>query len=252
MAADETQSLEYKSIPSTYQSVCFVNVDNNIQSIYTGDGYKLPLKSNSSEMWFDSGDISVEDTLYCNSTVNNSNIHTQTGNITSLTVSISATANTDNIDWNNPKSIVTDAAVDKKFEGLQVNLAPLFDSNVTYTVGIDTVVVTLDQPKTIVYVIPCFIDTISGWGSVLQLQAECNQLRSNVVNFSVNSYYEKWRDDADPLRETCTQNGTQNNPCTLIGYAKGNVGENIIQILTLNKRNAEFTIVTANILILCR
>ena len=132
MAADETQSLEYKSIPSTYQSVVFVENANNAYSFYTGDGYVLPLSANNNDNYisFD-GDISIVGTLSSNDTTSSiiqlvsdtSTFNEFDG--TAIEDKSYITAVTNKIDWNNPKSILTDGAVTSEYDKFSINLASL-------------------------------------------------------------------------------------------------------------------------------
>ena len=257
MAADKTQSLEYKSIPSTYQSVIFVDgVYNGNCSFYTGDGWVLPLSTTADGFKFD-GDITVTETLCCNNAVGVDQISADTGIISTfnganISEKTEVTAKTNAIDWNNPKSILTDAAVDAKFNELSFDMSPLIHNN--YNVADKNVTVTLSQPCSIVYIIPCLTNTTSGdKGASLTLQASCNGSKSNIAHLTVNTYYEKWRDNPEALREESTTCSVANNVMTLIGYANGNIGNNIITINESNKINiSNWSIDTNNVLILSR
>ena len=262
MAADKTQSLEYKSIPSTYQSVIFVDgVYNGKCSFYTGDGWVLPLSTTANGFTFD-GDITVTDTLYCNTTdrINQISANTSSVNVLSgvgINTKSNVIADTNAINWNNPKSILTDAAVDAKFNELSIDMSPLTHDSTGYIVN-DTdkiITVKLPQPRSIVYIIPCLVNTTGNSnGSSLTLQASCNGSKSNIAHLTINTYYEKWRDNPEALREETTTCNVLNNVMTLIGYANGNTGENEIVISESgnSKGVTSWVIDTENVLILSR
>lgn len=216
MAADETQSLEYKSIPNTYQSVVFVDGSN---VIHTGDGHKLPLELHNdarfgirgSNSVFTYKGITVDNTL----TIVSTNITTITNSQSSfagiLSSSIGKDINSPNIYVNevnptNIKSIVTDGYVKAQYDALtySVNSLPIPKSNITVNnqsvkFGIS------NSPKTVVYVIPCEI-TLNGTDNKdITITATCSNngvknFTSSVAKESFTAYYEKWRDNPEPLR----------------------------------------------------
>lgn len=267
MAVDETQSLEYKSIPNTYQSVCFVKKDNDVLSIYTGDGHILPLSSNiSSNTTTVDGDINIENTLSCYSykdgkaLYNDDIISIDMFNGTQLNQSnVSYTVDTNSIDWLNPKSIVTNKAVNDKFGELQISLDSMIVNNVFIDKDNGLIRFSISQPKTIVYVIPCKIEYQLGYSgnAHVEVQAECNGIVGSKAQFSLLSYYEKWRDNPQKLRITDNNRTSEFvNYCTLIGSVSCGAGSSVIRVTYKNIGGysglVECTIDENNVLILGR
>lgn len=258
MAADETQSLEYKSIPNTYQSVVFVNNTNNVYSFYTGDGWVLPLSANDDYISFD-GDINVTDTLSSNNISCITRVSSDTSTFTdfdgtSINNKSSITAVTNKIDWNNPKSILTDGAVIDEYNKFSINLTPLMLESANISCNTTSVTATLTESATIVYIIPCLVTTKSNdTGSSITLQATCNGIKSNIAQLTINTYFEKWRDNPEALREESTICSVEDNICTIIGYTHGVSGDNIIQISASDENGiSNWSIDEDNILILSR
>ena len=107
----------------------------------------------------------------------------------------------------------------------------LDSENISVSNDTKSITVTLTESTTIVYIIPCLVNTKSNsTGSSITLQATCNGIKSNIAQLTINTYYEKWRDNPEALREESTTCSVKGNICTIIGYTHGVSGDNIIQI----------------------
>lgn len=219
MAADETQSLEYKSIPNTYQSVVFVN-DNNVNNvIHTGDGHKLPLELHSgarfgirdSNSVFTYKGITVDNTLTVSVLSTTTITNSQSSFVNTLNSSIGKNINSPSIyvngvDPTNIKSIVTDGHVTTKYDTLTYNVSSLpIKSNISFT-NVSVKFNISNSPKTVVYVIPCEIKLNGTGNEDITITATCGNdgvenFTSSVAKESFTAYYEKWRDNPDPLQK---------------------------------------------------
>ena len=268
MAADETQSLEYKSIPSTYQSVVFVENANNIYSLYTGDGWVLPLSCNSKQNTIElDGDIVVMDTLSCfkagkcgtlYDTVSG-NIHTFNGNsINKNTANPNIYVN--NVDFNNPFSIIADETVYNKYNEISIPFKSMYVSKYTInniTTTSSAITINTSDVMTVMYVIPCII-TYNGVqnDNTISIQANCNGVYSSIAKSSLECYFEKWGDNAEPLKHDDDGGNVTEYKCycSLIGSFTSNVGSNkiTVQVNNLPTSNCTWKIDEDNILILAR